>query len=395
MVRGILLALAFAPLVAPLPQNDDATVRSWIQAVRTHEPGVVDPPLLQVAASPPAHFRAIGLRLRTVLALDFGQIEDRNEILRRAAVLHTDLALLLPEEAAVFNRREGGPFYFDVTGRPGLARPPEPVVYGMDGEFQASSVDTAHWWMARQVLRLVRPHPPADGFVRAWYRAVAAHFQAGYDLGSNAYHLRDALALFPRDPYLLLYAGATHETRASPHVQNMMRTPVAAQLQVPPPKDEWRTAERLLRQAVEEKGPPEANLRLGRVLARLGRHAEAAAVLRDVAPRLSEPPTQYLCALFLGSEEASLGRADAARESFERAAGLFPTAQSPLVALADLAWISGRRAAALEMLSRLQRLPRDPLEREDPWSSYHGGAKAEADRQLAAVRALVSRKDRP
>ena len=395
MVRGFLLLLAVAPLLAPLPQDDDAIVRSWIQAVRTHEPGVVDAPLLQVADAPPTHFRAVGRRLRTRLTRDFVEAEVRNDIVRRGVVLHTDLALLLPEQAAVF-RREGGPFDFDVDARPPFVRRgPEQVFLSTDGEYQGASLDTAHWWMARQLIRLIRPRPWTDDFARSWYRAVAARFQASRALGSNSYHLSDGLSLFPLDPYLLLYAGAMHEANASPHVQNMMQSRFARQLQLPSAEDEWRKAEPLLRNAVKEKGPPEASVRLGRVFAWLGRHADAAAALREVAPRLAEPRLQYLCALFLGSEEAALGRRDAARELFERAATLFPLAQSPLIALADLAWSAGRRGAALEALERLQRLPRDPLEREDPWRGYHGGDEAEAERQLAAVRALVAGKGRP
>ena len=101
------------------------------------------------------------------------------------------------------------------------------------------------------------------------------------------------------------------------------------------------------------------------MLGRLGRHDEAASLLRDVTPRLTEPRLQYLAQLFLGTEEAATGHLARAREAFERAAVLFPTAQSPLVALADVAWRAGARAEALDALRRLEELPDDTEAREE------------------------------
>jgi hypothetical protein len=112
-------------------------------------------------------------------------------------------------------------------------------------------------------------------------------------------------------------------------------------------------------------------------------------MLRDIGPRLDEPRLRYFGALFLGSEEAALGRADAAREALERAASLFPTAQSPLLALADVARREGNRTATLAILGRLQRLPADAADREDPWTDYHRSFAGDAATQLDAVRAWV------
>ena len=187
------------------------------------------------------------------------------------------------------------------------------------------------------------------------------------------------------------HTGALHEALASARIQSvpMTRRDLAGQLKFPSSREEWLEAERLLAAAVKEHGPPEATLRLARVRGRLGKHEDAAVMLRDIGPRLDEPALQYFGALFLGSEEAALGRADVAREALERAASLFPTAQSPLLALADVARREGNRTATLAILGRLQRLPADAADREDPWTDYHRSFAGDAATQLDAVRAWV------
>lgn len=395
----VLIVLLLAAFLGPAGQSEDESmiVHRWIQAARQHRPGEVDAHLLAVADAPADEFRVVARKLRTVLLWEFRHAQERNEILRRGAVLHTDVAILLPEQAARFNRNDGAPFYFDIGGksRPYVTRAPDPLFFATDGEYRASAYDTGHWWMARLLLRLVAPHPASDPFVRDWYRAVAAHYQASYSLGSAKYHLADALTVLPHDPMLLLYAGAMYEAYASPHVQTMLHPFLAKQLNLPRQEDEWRQAERLLREAVKQGAPSEANLRLARVLARLGRHEDAASELRRAASRLDEPRLQYLCALFLGSEEAALGRREAAEASFERAAALFPTAQSPLVALADLAWRNGNRSAALDALHRIRSLPTESGKREDPWRDYYGSVGSDASAQMSALRASVSIGQRP
>ncbi len=372
------------------PGSDTRIVLWWIEAVRGHQPGLVDESLRRVAARAPGDFAVVAEKLRGVLRARVADVEERNDILRRGAMLHTDVAILLPERAATFVR---GPQY---GYGPLFTRDPDTIFVSLDGELRGTTLDTAHWWMARLALHLIAPRPSVDPFVPCWYRAASAYMQLRYNLGSARFHLDDALELLPHDPVLLLYAGALHEAQASPPVQSMMFTDadLARRLDVPSPETEWRRAERLLRESASREGPAEATVRLGRVLGRLRRHEEAATVLRGVAPRLDERRLQFLCALFLGSEEGALGRAGPARESFERAAALCPTAQSPLVALADLGWRRGDRTLAREALVRLQRLPYNLLEREDPWQDYGRSLAFDAEVQMARVRASISRRER-
>ena len=156
-----------------------------------------------------------------------------------------------------------------------------------------------------------------------------------------------------------------------------------------PAADEWRQAEKYFRDSVKRGGPEEAQLRLARVKGQLGNHAEAVAMLRELAPTLVDPRLKYFGYLFLGTEEGALERVDESRQSFERAARMEPTAQSPLLGLAEMYRRTGNLAAAQETLHRLAGLPNDPRLREDPYIDYFRSFAFDANEQLAAVRAMV------
>jgi hypothetical protein len=76
----------------------------------------------------------------------------------------------------------------------------------------------------------------------------------------------------------------------------------------------------------------------------------------------------------MGSIHQAAQRFDQARASFERAAALYPTAQSPLVALSHLARASGNRVEAVRRVEHLATLPRDVDGRRDPWWEYESSA---------------------
>jgi tetratricopeptide (TPR) repeat protein len=130
----------------------------------------------------------------------------------------------------------------------------------------------------------------------------------------------------------------------------------------------------------------EAHLRLGRVLGLLGRHAEALAELRQAEPLLTGDELQYYAALFAGAEEEALDRLDAARERYQRASSLFPLAQSPFLALSELAHRRGDRAGAAAAMQKVFELPAAlDGERDDPWWRYHIVQARNAEELLDAV----------
>src|SRR5207247_9478776 len=114
----------------------------------------------------------------------------------------------------------------------------------------------------------------------------------------------------------------------------------------------------------------EARLRHGRVLGGLGRHADAAAELRQAIASADDSLLRYYADLFLGAAEEELGHRDAARLAYEQAAALYPDAQSPLVALSRLARRYGDRPGALHAIQRVCALSADAHARHDPGWTY-------------------------
>jgi tetratricopeptide (TPR) repeat protein len=134
---------------------------------------------------------------------------------------------------------------------------------------------------------------------------------------------------------------------------------------------ELSEAENLLRRAL--KAPvtiPEMHLRLGHVLADLGRHKDAVGELRQAVATEESRTLLYYAELLLGRSEAALGNTPAARAAYESAALLAPGAQSPLLALSQLAYTTGDADAAASALARVFALPAGSEGGGDPWWSY-------------------------
>ena len=169
---------------------------------------------------------------------------------------------------------------------------------------------------------------------------------------------------------------------------------VGPDVDAPTEKNQLQASERYLRDAVKYGATSEAGLRLGRVLGRLGKHTQAVQMLVQSVPPPGDSRLAYFRELFLGTEYATLGQAEDARKSFERAQALYPTAQTPLIALSNLERRSGNRDAALDALRRLEGLPADASDRMDPWWGYYASYAGDASQQLDAVRAWVSSRGR-
>ena len=104
-----------------------------------------------------------------------------------------------------------------------------------------------------------------------------------------------------------------------------------------------------------------------------------------------EPLLQFYAELFLGGEFESLGNGAEARQSYERAAALAPTAQSPLLGLSRLADQAGDRAAARGFIARVLELPESLQDRPDPWWVYEVVQARDVDALVADVRQRISR----
>ena len=162
--------------------------------------------------------------------------------------------------------------------------------------------------------------------------------------------------------------GSTSLQAAAVSVTESNRTTAA----VSSARGELVRAERFFRDSlVHRPDHVEARVRHGRVLDDLGRHEEASEELRRAIADGASEQLLYLAQLFLGRAEEALGHDEAARAAFERASALYPNAQSPRLALSQIARRAGNRAAAQRELQAIAALPDDERRREDPWWLYY------------------------
>ena len=233
--------------------------------------------------------------------------------------------------------------------------------------------------MAGQLVEELRRRSPGDPFVRAWFLTSGALLLSQREVSVTAELLDRALDLFPADPQLLLFAGTAREWRASFRVQDAddlqrVRARIGG-------KDEnLARAEAFYRKAIAcDRSLVEARVRLGRVLGLRGSHVEAVAELDSAnsaafADASSARQVRFWASLFLGDEQAALGRYDLSRASYRRALTLYPAADSAHLALTRLEHLAGARDAALavvvDMVNRRGAVP------EDPWRDYYRPGEA-------------------
>jgi tetratricopeptide (TPR) repeat protein len=291
-----------------------------------------------------------------------------NDMLKRGAMLHADVEMLAGRSEAAAS-----------TSRPG---PAGATLFMDDGQQLGLTNTVSHWNMGRRLLESVRPlnsrdsiktrpDPAADETVRRWYVAGCA-----YMLRTQFIELEQfsrALRLFPNDPDVLFFVASVHENLAGVRTQSVMRSmkgPRDINFDVQEEGAELRLAEQLYKRTLERKPTLiEARIRLGRVLGLRGRHEEAIELLRQ-GRTAAEPLLQFYAHLFLAGEFEALGNGAEARQAYERAAELAPTAQSPLLGLSRLADQTGDRTAAREFIRRLLDLPDLDRDRADPWWVY-------------------------
>jgi tetratricopeptide (TPR) repeat protein len=428
MHLGLIAALVFSVPIQTPADEPIARMSGWMAAVERHKPGTADAPARAIGAWPRSELRdfqadltfflgvieAVNglpprkrpmlqpsrLRPRPVvnamrgLAKEIAQRPDWDQFLKRAALLHADIAMLVPLERSAVQ-----------TPSP-QADPPSPqadplrrrrdsssgriIVETEDGLALDLEHGTLHWDIGRTTVESAAPDPARDETVRAWYRATTAYLEKEEQLAYAVPHLNAGLRLLPGDARLLFYAGALHGAFAGGSVQAAARaleSRPGLKSEVGSVEAELEEAEKFFRRAlVADPAFAEARLRLGRVLGLLGRHDEATVQLRQTIPELKDSQLVYYAELFLGHEEAAMRRRAEAREHFERAAALYPRAQSPRLAMGLLARTYGDRTAAVRSVKEVFALPPYEDEREDPWWTYHKAHVRNTDALLDELR---------
>ena len=388
---------------APEPLAGVERLREWLTAIERHEPGKVDEPALAISRwsrfELDAAMTDLGALLnrasgvvsrrqgsgedsiiktgsgpltladaRELLGLTDDEIRQRDptRIVRRGAVLHADVAVFT--RLGLLVDHSEGPLTLLVN----------------DGRQVGSDRTAYHWKFGRTLLDAVKPDPGTDGMVRLWYHASLASMTRLGDLAELQAHTEHARRILQADAVAPFFSGVLHETFASPRIQAALR---GTKTEIGSAESESRQAEKFFRQAVAlDPAFVEARLRLGRALGAAGRHADGAAALQAAASATGDPVLQYLANLFLGREQQALGRRDAARAAFERAASLYPRAESPYLALSQLARRYGDKDGARRALQPVLDLPARESEREDPWWEYYISAGRHADALLTELR---------
>jgi tetratricopeptide (TPR) repeat protein len=295
-------------------------------------------------------------RLAALVSADRQKGGD-NYVLRRGALLHADVAMVTA--GALRPMADGGP----AGGSPVR-------VHTVDGEASNIGIGDGHWTVARALLDEIRPG--GDAMVRSWYIATSAWMQR--DQQYNPAHLAHARQLFPDDAALVFLSGTHAETYAGTGIQSVVKTavlPTGYVLKIGNAAAEMKTAETFLEKAVRlEPAFDEAYLHLGHVLLARGKPQDAKVALERVASGTKDPLLQYYTAMFLGAAEEDLSSYDAARLAYQRAASIFPRAQSPYLAMSALNARAGNRPAAIASIAPMFALPTDAERRDDPWWRY-------------------------
>jgi tetratricopeptide (TPR) repeat protein len=283
--------------------------------------------------------------------------QKANHILLRGAALHADIARMIPEDNV---RRSANQ---------------QTAYIVSDGRWLGVRYISMHWQLGRSLIDSVTPEPAAVPGVRTWYLETSADLQQLRQFAAALEHYARARQIFPADPEILFVSGTLHERFGSTALQaaavsvaESNRTTAA----VSSGRGELARAERFYRDSLMQRPDHlEARIRHGRVLDNLGRPEDAAAELRRAIAAGASGHLLYLAELFLGRAEETRGNDEAARAAFERASALYPNAQSPRLALSQIARRAGNRAAAQRELQALAKLSDNEQRREDPWWHYY------------------------
>lgn len=410
-VGALLLA---ASLISTPAANDRAMelLRDWIGAVDEHTPGEHDSALqrisswaddqvemmldyVQALADLPVNTTERRRRRNHVTADDrpfigklTTQLESRGDFdrfLKRAALLHTDLAMF---GSARITAAPPPP----VAGRVRNQPTRRVDVLSHDGQVQQYQLANPHWQYARDLLDALPKKPSADPILAQWYRAVGAHFMLHRSFAEAMDHFDAAREMVPNEPDVLYGDACLQEVLGAPRIQDYVRVAMRQGVtfrDVASSQSHVKRAVELLRKTLAIKPNfIEARLRLGRLLVEQKNYSEAITHLQTVMRSTTEPRLLYYAWIFSG--DAAMGRDNpgGARIAYQHALELYPDAQAASLGLATALRFSGERQPAVEaIMSTLAVAPDARDEADEPWWNYFDGDEIDVNRLLAQLRA--------
>jgi hypothetical protein len=408
-------------VIAPAkPMPAFAQLQNWIQLSKTHQIGEIDDAVRALGALSVADIRLIDRDLQALLLLlahpgaeegtvrtagrtlaardlaalfdlsadlfhENGQPLDAAAILRpdskprqaiakilvRAAMLHTDLLTWTSG---------------DDLDRGQAAGAAETSIRVTDaGRRNAPNVD-AYWRCARAAMDAAQPTPWGADLVPGWFVATSEYLLNQRDYAAGISHLEHARLAVPGEARVALLLGAAYENLAAPPIQAAFQNGDSA-LSIGSRPELLRKAEFELRSALLlDPDLEDGQLRLGRTLLLMARPDEAIPMLAHVEFISRRADSKYYAALFGGIAYGEMGNTAESRAAVARAAALFPGAQSPRLALAQLAMLTSAREQALASITALTSLRVET----DPWFNYDVALTSDAFTRLMSIRATIS-----
>jgi tetratricopeptide (TPR) repeat protein len=235
-----------------------------------------------------------------------------------------------------------------------------------------------HLAIAREIAQRLEGTTP---FRETWLTAMGSELQVRWQEALALELFVECRTAFPRAALAWLGEGTVYEFSAFP-------SGIGATRVVGGRESLARDAERAYRGAITiDPSLLEARVRLGRVLARQGRTAEAWEELGRVTKEGGKGTASALAHLFLGETEEAAGAEGDALRDYRAALEAEPSLQPAAIALSALLVSRGDRAAGIDALRR-------PLQHGcpvglPPWLAYHVGLGAHPDQSLSRLRAQV------
>ncbi len=434
---AVLAALGSPVRAVPQPSAADppsiAALQAWVDAVKSHQPGMQDKGVIETmhlvyktrvhlnTAMPmfmrylemerlqtPAVTRDNEQRRAREIAHSVTQSPGREVFLKRAAVLHSDAAILTDRTGGFEDPTAPRPVPWSERSRAqaSYAAPPlltsRSLLKSRDGQVIGDASSNWNWPFARWLLdqvgprpvndaRAAAPAPSGDRFSADWYHATAAYmFEQGL-YADAALHLQRAVVMFPADPRILFDRGCYAEIAGMPMQQVLRSDPNGRGIGGIP--DEAATnsdAMQWFRRALEgDSGFVEARVRLARLLGIAGEHEQALAEVQRALASAPKGEVAFYAHLFGGRAALALGRLDEARRHFTEAIALFPEAQSALLGQSQVALFASDLPGAVSPIKSLQTRSKDVP--NDPWWAYHLGAGRDSHDLLVGLWATVPR----
>jgi tetratricopeptide (TPR) repeat protein len=252
---------------------------------------------------------------------------------------------------------------------------------------------------------LSRPAPPGrnadeDAFELAFHRAAITFFIGRQRLDfADAYltalagrvDLVPATSGKPRlvDPWMTFARGMISEITTAPAMrQDAANSDATSTLTMAAGDAAGRSQAELAITAYDRVAAfpdvaAEAAVRRGFLHWRLGRPAEALAAFAEADAAAGDQSVRYWSELFRGRTLDGMNQPADAAAAYERASAMFPSAPTPVVALASLWQRHDRPGDAVKWARAAMNRPRGGL---DPWWLYWRGDIRHSDARLAALR---------